>query len=1125
MENNVFQDHLHPKNKKIKHFFRIMKITTLLFFLGVLSIYAGDSYSQNARVTINRKNVQLETLLTEIEKQTDYLFIYNNQVEVKQVVSVDAENKPVSQLLNDVLKKTDINYVMEGTHIVLSNKKNKSFEDGNSSLQQSKKIIGTIRDGAGEPLIGVSVSIKGTTTGTMTDIDGNFSINASPDDILLFSYVGYNHQEKKVGTNSTFSIILTENTTILDEVVVTALGIKRAEKALSYNVQKITNEDLTSVKNANFMNSLAGKVAGVQINSSAAGPGSAVKVVMRGAKSISLSNNALYVIDGIPMNNFTGNSGAEMGSLSSQPGTESIADINPDDIENMSVLTGPSAAALYGYEGANGVVLITTKKGKAGRTTVTYSNSTTFSDPLKMPKFQNVYGNVSGQSKSWGEKQNNYRYDPKNFFNTGTNVANTVSLSTGSEKSQSYFSVSANNASGILPNNDYDRYNFTYRNTTSFLNDKFVLDASANYILQNNKNMVSQGQYFNPLPSLYLFPRGEDFSDVQVYEHDDPATGATTQFWPYGDQGLSLQNPYWIMNRMNRETNRKRYMLSASLQYNITDWLNIVGRVNIDNSTVKNTDKRYAGTLNTFAGKKGRYRLGLRDDRQVYADAMATIKRNISDFSFDINLGTSIKDRRWESNMIEGDLNKATNWFSTENMGRAVGVFKIDEDGLKRQTQSIFANAEIGYKNFLYLTLTGRNDWDSALAYSESKERSFLYPSVGLSGLISEVVSLPKWFSYLKARLSFTSVGSSYDPYLTREFYHYDEQTDSYKLAELIPNYRLKPEITDSFEAGLNMRFLNGSLNLDATYYYSDTRNQTLKRMVDTSGGYKGEYIQAGSVANTGIELALGYNNSWSGFSWTSNYTFTYNKNKVKDILGKKGKETNIKEYDTGVLGSSGSPIVRLTEGGTMGDIYMTSDFKRDNNGYIYLDPATLLPSMVSLKSEDYKKIGSLLPKIHMGWRNSFSYKGVSLNVLLSGRFGGLVVSNTQAILDRYGVSEHSAQLRESGGVSINGRQVSTQDFLNVVGEGTGKADYYVYKADNIRLQEVSMEYTLPRKWVNNIAGITVGIVGSNLAMLYCKAPFDPELVASASSTFYTGVDYFMQPSLRNIGFSLKLQF
>ncbi|MDR1500992.1 MAG: SusC/RagA family TonB-linked outer membrane protein [Prevotella sp.] len=1093
----------------------MLKKIILLILLCVLTIFPISLNAQH-RLDLNLKDTSLEKVIKEIEKKTGYSFMFDSSLDLTEKVSVNYKGEPVNNILSSLFAGKDITYVISGNQIVL---KKGNIVQGKSS---KKRITGSISDVNNDPLIGVSVAVKGTTNGTVTDVDGTYTIDAGEKDVLVFSYMGYVAQEKPVGRSSSLTITMQEDNVMLDAVVVTALGIKRAEKALSYNVQQVTNEDLTTVKNANFMNSLAGKVAGVQINSSAAGPGSAVKVVMRGAKSITLSNNALYVIDGVPMNNYVGNSTNE-GAYSSQPGTESAADINPDDIESMSVLTGPSAAALYGYEGANGVVLITTKKGRAGKTSVSYSNSMTFSSAMKMPAFQNTYGNTDGSVMSWGGTTN-YRFDPKKFFNTGTNIANTVSLSTGSEQSQSYFSVSADNASGILPNNDYDRYNFTYRNTTSFLNDKFLLDASVNYIIQKSKNMVSQGQYFNPLPALYLFPRGEDFKEVQLYERYDSSREVNTQFWPYGDQGLSLQNPYWIMNRMDRKTDRKRYMLSASLKYNITGWLNVVGRVNIDNSNFRNTDERHAGTLATFAGKKGRYRFELRDERQTYADAIASLDKRVSDFSFNVNLGGAIKDRRMDSHMVEGDLEKVTNWFTTENMSRATGVFKLDDNGLKRQTQSVFANAEIGYNNFLYLTLTGRNDWDSALAWSQSKERSFFYPSVGLSGLISEVVTLPEWFTYLKARVAFTSVGNSYDPYLTREFYTYDEQTDSYALSRIRPNYNLKPEITNSYEAGLNMKFLNGQLSLDATYYLSDTRNQT-HRIIEAGDSYDGKLIQAGNVRNSGVELALGYDNKWGNFSWASNYTFSCNKNKITRLLDNSEEYSGITKFDKAILGSSGSPVVRITEGGTMGDIYMTSDFKRDNNGYIYLDHATLLPSMVGLNPDEYRKLGSLLPKYHMGWRNSFSYKGLRLNVLVSGRFGGLVVSNTQAVLDRYGVSRHSADLREAGGVTINGRNISAQDFLNVVGEGTGKADYYVYKADNIRLQEVSIEYTIPKRWLNNIADVTVGLVGNNLALLYCKAPFDPEVVASASNTYYTGVDYFMQPSLRNMGFSLKVQF
>ena len=993
------------------------------------------------------------------------------------------------------------------------------------TVRQGIAVSGVITDADGITLPGVNVLIKGTATGTVTDLDGKFSIQVHGEDaVLVFSFVGFNTREFTVGNRTVIDVMLEENSQQLEEVVVTALGIKRSQKALSYNVQEVKGDELTAVKSANFINALSGKVAGVQINSSAAGPGSAVKVVMRGAKSLSKNNNALYVIDGIPMyNSNSGNNGE--GYYSSQPGSEGAADINPDDIESISLLTGPSAAALYGYEGANGVVLITTKKGRADRTRVSLSNSTIFSNPLMMPKFQNKYGNSEGVFGSWGA-ETSYRYDPAKFFNTGANVSNGVSLETGNERSQTYLSAGSTNANGILPNNAYERYNFSFRNTTSFLKEKMTLDISGNYIIQKDRNMVSQGQYFNPLPALYLFPRGEDFNEVRVFERYDEVWDVNAQFWPYEDQGISLQNPYWIMYRMNREQSKNRYKLAASLQYNITDWLNVTSRVNIDNSDFHNTEKRHARTLAVFAGPKGYYRLDSRSERQTYADVIANINKYVSDFSLHINLGASIKDFKMNNNYIMGNLNWLSNFFTTENLDRERG-FKIDNGGMRQQAQSVFANAEIGYKSMLYLTLTGRNDWDSALAYSKSGEKSFFYPSAGLSGIISEMVALPQWFNYLKARLSFTGVGTAYDPYITKEIYGYDSQTNQYNMLSLYPNYNLKPELTNSWEAGLNMRFFKGDLRFDATYYKSNTLNQTFVAELPASSGYSGVYVQAGDVQNSGVELALGFNKQHGDFGWNTYLTYSYNDNIIRKLAhgieNPVTKEVIDMPYiNKATLGGGGSPIVRLQEGGTMGDIYVNREWKRDINGYIYIDPKTFLPSLIN--SEEYKRVGSTLAKSYAGWKNSFSWKGVTLNVLFNGRFGGVAVSNTQAILDRYGVSEYSAGLREQGGIRIRDIDVPVEGFLDVVAAGGGQGARYVYDATNIRLGETSIHYAIPKKWTGK-ADITVGIAGNNLAMIYCKAPFDPELVASATSTFYTGVDYFMQPSLRNFGFNVKIQF
>ena len=462
-----------------------------------------------------------------------------------------------------------------------------------------KTVGGQVLDETGQPVIGATITVKGSKLATVTDIDGNFTMKVPAGAVLVVSYIGYADKEV-AATGTDMRISLAQDEKVLEEVVVTALGIKRSEKALSYNVQQIGNEDLTTVKSTNFMNSLSGKVAGVNINASSAGMGGATRVVMRGPKSINQSNQALYVIDGVPINNR--HNGSSEGIFVDQPGGEGIADVNPEDIESISVLSGPAAAALYGSAAAQGVIMITTKKGKEGRVSVTVSNSCQFSDPFMMPEFQNVYANRPGEVRSWGEKYSSpyAGFEPEDFFNTGSNIQNNVSLTVGNDKNQTYASIGTTNAQGIIPNNKYNRYNFAFRNTTKFLNDKLTLDFSFNYINQNDKNLMAQGQYFNPLVPLYLFPRGESFDAIRTYEVWDSARGIYVQNWNYGD-ALQMQNPYWVANRMNRINHKHRYMTSGSLKYQITDWLDVTGRLRWDRTTTKAEDQRYASTINLFA--------------------------------------------------------------------------------------------------------------------------------------------------------------------------------------------------------------------------------------------------------------------------------------------------------------------------------------------------------------------------------------------------------------------------------------------------------------------------------------------------------------------------------------------
>lgn len=1105
-----------------KHSLRKSKLFRALLILLLIAVPVQWAAAQ---LTLSTPRTTLGTVIKQIQSQSKYQFFYNDKLSTVTVEPLKVKDASLEQVLNTLLKNKDISYKIEENIIYLSEK-----ENSDSLQQQSGKertITGQVVDAKGEPLIGVSILVKGTTDGAITDLDGNYKIvTKSNNPVIVYSYIGYKTQEIPLKGQTAINITMMDDTQVIDEVVVTALGIKRSEKALSYNVTQVDAESALAVKDANFINSLNGKVAGLNINSSSSGIGGASKVVMRGSRGIEQSSNALYVIDGIPMYNLSASGGSE--EMQSQGSTEAIADINPDDIESMSVLSGAAAAALYGSNASNGAIVITTKKGKVGRVALTVSSNTEMLSPFVMPQFQNRYG-TSGTDASWGKRLNeaNYRgYDPaSDYFQTGLIGTESVTLSTGTEHNQTYLSAAAVNSRGIIPNNKYDRYNFTFRNTTLFLEDKMKLDVGAQYIMQKDRNMVNQGIYANPLSSAYLFPRGNDWEDYKMYERYDLERNMYTQYWPQGGGSFRLQNPYWINYRNLRENDKDRYMLSAALSYDILSWLNVAGRVRLDNSYNTYTQKYYASTIATIAeGENGFYGVTNTRDKQTYADLLLNINKTFGeDWSLTANIGASYSDNRSEALAVSGPIaaNGLPNFFTVAQLDKETG--KREETGYREQTQSIFASAEVGYRSTYYLTLTGRNDWPSQLAGPNSKQSSFFYPSVGGSVVLSEFFKLPESISYLKLRASWASVGLPFGRFLAYPTFSWNTSTGAYSSQSAYPLYDLKPERTDSWEVGLTARFLK-HFNFDVSFYNTKTYNQTMDAKLSPTGGYSTFYAQTGNVRNRGVELSLGYKNTWNKFSWSSNYTFSANKNKILSLIDGyinpvTGEEITKDRMDVGGL-SKARFILKV--GGSLGDLYSQSDLLRDSNNKIYVNADGNVA--VNDKADDIY-LGSVFPKANMAWRNDFQYGNWGLGFLLTARLGGVVYSATQAVLDSYGVSEATAAARDNGGVVINGNDmIDAQKWYTVVGADSGIPQYYTYSATNLRLQEASVSYTIPRKKLKNIMDITLSLVGRNLWMIYCKAPFDPESVATTGN-YYQGIDYFMMPSLRSVGFNLKLKF
>ncbi|MGP1478258.1 MAG: SusC/RagA family TonB-linked outer membrane protein [Capnocytophaga sp.] len=994
---------------------------------------------------------------------------------------------------------------------------------GSITAQTKVSVTGTVTGGDGLPLPGVSVVVKGTTRGVSTDFDGKYQIQAAQNEVVEFSSLGYTSYSKKVDKASgTFKldVVLKEEAQQLGEVVVTALGIKRQEKALSYNVQQVKSEELTKVKDVNVVNSLNGKVAGVNIQRSSSGVGGATKVVMRGLKSIDGNNGVLYVIDGVPLYNKQNDGGGN--NFGKPGGGEGISDINPEDIESINVLTGPSAAALYGSDAANGVILINTKKGKEGKTEVNLSSSIELMTPILLPEFQDTYGSVG--DRSWGEKMATPSgYKPRKFFNTGTNMMNSVTFSTGNAQNQTFVSAAQTEAQGLIPNNAYYRYNVGVRNTANFAKDKLHLDISGNFIRQGSRNMTAGGGYFNPLVGLYLMPRSLDYRDVQSYERYNPSRGIYEKYQPYSDRvgDYYSENPYWVANRQLFLNNKKRYMMSASLKYDILDWLNVTGRVRLDNDYATAEEKIYASTTNFLIGWKsewgpdnnGSYTNNQTKDEQTYADIMLNMNKNFgTDFSLTANLGSSYNDRYSTGISAGGVLFRLPNLFSARN-------FDPQRSGsgqsyYRAKNVAVFASAELGYKGMLYLSATGRNDWSSQLV--NSAEPSFFYPSIGLSGVISEMTKLPKFINYLKVRASYTQVGSPISKTgITPGTITHNLTSEGLKTNKVYPYPDFKAERTASWEAGLNTKLFDNALSVDLTLYKSNTYNQFFEQGLSASSIYSAFYLQAGNVENRGVELAVNYNKEFLNkeLTWNSSLTYSRNVNEIKELVRGYRNPFTGELFDITEV-RKGNFVLR--EGGSMSDIVVRGVLLRDAQGNLIEQG-----SQYRFDTSQEIKLGRSTPDFQMGWRNTLSYHNIDFSFLFNGSFGGVVLGGTQPILDAYGVSKASADARDAGGVYVNGKLYNPEKYYNTIKDLAG---YYSYDATNVRLQEVSLNYTLDGKhfW-DKVKSVTIGAIGTNLWMIYNKAPFDPQLTFGIGT--YAATEYFMTPSAATYGASLKIKF
>lgn len=1033
-------------------------------------------------------------------------------------------------------KRIFISYCLIGLFFFLGENCNASKrpvfrETVRKASADNSTVRGRVVDVSGEPLIGATIREKGGTRGTVTDIEGNFILSVPDSAVLQVSFVGYESIEVSVGGRKTLEIQLRENTVMLDNVIITALGLEKKEASLAYSIQKVKGEELTRMKEVNMITALAGKAAGVQINKNSSGIGGSAKVSLRGIRSASGDNQPLYVIDGVPMLNIgTEQAYSAIGGTANagnRDGGDGISNLNPEDVESISILKGAPAAALYGSQAANGVILITTKKGNtAGQRNIHFSTGLTFDKAFSLPKMQNCYG-VSDVVDSWGEKT----YLPtsnelNDFFRTGLTSITSVSVNYGNEKIQTYFSYANTTGRGIVDKNQLTKHNINLRETAVMFNQRLKLDGNVNVMRQIVKNKpVSGGFYMNPLVGLYRFPRGEDLSYYKDnYEIYDPERKLGIQNWHTFTEDFE-QNPYWIQNRIQSKETRMRSIISLSANLRINSWLTVQARGSVDYISDKMRQKFYASTAPALCGANGRYIEMDYQETLIYGDVMAMGKRKWEDFALDVAIGGSINDKNVNSTRYDSK-NASLKYANVFNLANIVmnGSASIDQKiDSRRQLQSVFGTAQVGYQDKVFLDLTARNDWASTLAYTSHEKSGFFYPSAGLSFLIDKWIQLPEWISFAKLRGTYSKVGNDIPQFITNSVSHITAGGEL-QANDAAPFKEMEPEMTHSVEVGTEWRFFQSRLGFNLTYYRTNTHNQFFKLPALAGDMYAYRYVNAGDIQNRGWELTVDATPVLTpDFTWKTSLNFSSNRNKIKEL------HEELKELVYGPSSFSSSYAMKLVKGGSIGDIYGKA-FVRDAEGNIVYQTEGDHKGLPAVEGEGNTiKVGNANPRFIMGWNHTFSYKGFSLYFLLDWRYGGKILSQTQAEMDLYGVSQVTALARDRGYVILEGQQIDNVKgfYKNIVGGRAGVTEYYMYDATNLRLREVSLNYTFPKKWMQKtkvLKDLQLAFVARNLCFLYKKAPFDPDLVLSTGND-NQGIEVFGMPTTRSLGFTVKCEF
>ena len=1018
--------------------------------------------------------------------------------------------------------------------------------------QQDTKITGTVEDEFG-PVAGASVVIKGTTNGTMTDMNGHFTLEGvKKGDIIQISFIGFATQDIPYTGQTALNVKLEEDAQKLDEVVVTALGMKRDKKALGYAMQELKGDELLSSREPNLANSLSGKVSGLQIVRSSNGVGGSSKIVLRGNNSLTGSNQPLIVVDGTPMDNFTGgvddvwgNSGADMGN--------GLSDINPEDIESMTVLKGASAAALYGSRAGNGVILITTKSGKKNEGLgITVNAGITTESIFLKPDMQNSFGQGSvgaydNQSRlSWGPKAEGQTvtdwmgrqvplrtYDNIDaFFNTGTSFNEGISFQQNIKGTSVFSSINRSDDAGITPESKLNKTNITLRATT-FLDEaeKWKVDAKVNYINLNAHNRPIQGvNPSNAFNTIYNLPRSLNVADFKNSVDED----GNMIWWDASKN--PQENPYWVTKYRQNNDTRNRLLGNIALKYAPTNWFNVELRGGTDYYTTTKNEKVYAGGNTTPSGL---YSEGSETFYENNYSFLATAnKDNLIDRlgGFVTFGGNLMIQRRTKMNASAGEL-LVPNLFSLNN-----GINKptVTSELIRRKMNSLYGSLQLNWDGYLFLDITARNDWSSTMSKAN---RSYFYPSVSLSGVISDMVpklgvQMPEWFTFAKVRASYAEVGNDLDPYqLYNNFTVGKDENGNTTAApgNVLYDSSVRSELIKSWEAGFDIRFFNNRLGLDAAWYKTNATRQLLNLPMDPFSGYSSRKVNAGNIQNEGVEISLNglILDNPKGLSWNSTAQFSLNRNKIIDLY------PGVTLYDIKTLDAI--QIVAV-QGSYYGDIYgqtfqRVEDKNDPNYGKIIVGEDGL-PLITTGKS----KVGNQSPDWMLGWTNSFSYKGFNLSFLVDFRIGGDLYSATASNLytrgnaagtvvngERQDFIVPNSVVQTPNGYTENKVPVTHQNYWERIGStgNYGLPEMYTYDATNIRLRNITLGYDFNKAMLKNtpFQRLRLSATCNNVWMIHYNLPgIDPESV-SATNTNATGFENGAAPTSRSFTFNVTVGF